>query len=100
MSIRPKSSCTYLILILTCFFVPQVQAGWMDDLKNTTGAVNDAVTSADEAVNSADEVVNSADGAANSADGAVNEAVNKTVNDAATSANEAVNKAVQPAPSY
>ena len=50
MSIRPKSNCTYLILILTCFFVPQVQAGWMDNLKNTTGAVNDAATSADEAV--------------------------------------------------
>ena len=75
MSIRPKSSCTYLILILTCFFVPQVQAGWMDDLKKTTGAVNDAVTSADEAVS-------------------------KAVNDAATSANEAVNKVVQPAPGY
>ena len=75
MSIRSKSSCTYLILILTCFFVPQVQAGWMDDLKNKTKAANDAVTSADEAAN-------------------------KAVNDAATSADEAINKAVQPAPSY
>ena len=85
MSIRPKSSWTYLILILACFFIPQVQAGWMDDLKNKTKAAKDAVTSADEAVNSADEAVNSADKAVNSADGAVN---------------EAVNKAVQPAPSY
>ena len=75
MSIRSKSSCTYLILILTCFFVPQVQAGWMDDLKNKTEAAKDAVTSADEAVS-------------------------KAVNDAATSANEAVNKVVQPAPGY
>jgi hypothetical protein len=86
MSIRPKSSWTYLILILACFFIPQVQAGWMDDLKNKTKAAKDAITTADEAVNSAD--------------GAVNEAANKAVNDAATSANEAVNKAVQPAPSY
>ncbi len=82
MNIRPKSSWAYLILILTCFFIPQVQAGWMDDLKNKTKAAKDAVTSADEAVNSVDE------------------AANKAVNDAAASANEAVNKAVQPAPSY
>ena len=57
MNIRPKSSWTYLILILTCFFIPQVQAGWMDDLKNKTKAankaVNDAATSANEAVNKA-----------------------------------------------
>ena len=74
MRIRPKSSWTYLILILTCFFISQVQAGWMDDLKNKTKAAKDAITTADEAVNSADGAVNSA--------------------------NEAVNKAVQPAPSY
>ncbi len=60
MRIRPKSSWTYLILILTCFFVPQLQAGWMDDLKNKTKAAKDAVTSADEAVNSANEAVNKA----------------------------------------
>ena len=53
MRIRPKSSWTYLILILTCFFVPQLQAGWMDDLKNKTKTAKDAVTSADEAVNKA-----------------------------------------------
>ncbi len=108
MSIRPKSSCTYLILILTCFFVSQVQAGWMDDLKGATGTVNDAVTSADKAVNSADKAVNSADDIVNSADEAVseaankavNDAANKAVNDAATSSNEAINKALQPAPSY
>ena len=82
MRIRPKSSWTYLILILTCFFVPQLQAGWMYDLKNKTKAAKAAVTSADEPVNSA------------------NEAANKAVNDAATSANEAANKAVQPARSY
>ena len=65
MNIRPKSSWTYLILILTCFFIPQVQAGWMDDLKNKTKAAKDAVTSADEAVNSVNEAVNSADKAVN-----------------------------------
>ena len=94
MNIRPKSSWTYLILILTCFFVPQVQAGWMDDLKNKTEAAKDAVTSADGAVNEA------ANKAVNDATTSANEAANKAVNDAATSANEAVNKAVQPAPSY
>ncbi len=60
MRIRSKSSWTYLMLILTCFFIPQVQAGWMDDLKNKTKAAKNAVTSADEAVNSADGAVNKA----------------------------------------
>jgi len=61
MSIRPKSGCTYLILILTCFFIPQVQAGWLDDLKDTTGAINDAV-------NTADRIKKQASGTANTDD--------------------------------
>ncbi len=72
MRIRSKSSWTYLILILTCFFIPQVQAGWMDDLKNATGAINDAVTTTDnikkDVENTADRVKKQVGGTANTDD--------------------------------
>ena len=72
MRIRSKSSWTYLMLILTCFFIPQVQAGWMDDLKNATGAINDAVTTTDnikkDVENTADRVKKQISGTANTDD--------------------------------